>query len=258
MGRVAELDETEIPAADLQSHLREIFGERTRLTGIVRVNEGIGKKTYLLDCEPPGSRCILYIFVAPETGLTEIRSPHDSVIFPRGAREFVANTELLVAKGVNVPRIYLTDTSRAEHSFDFAFVEYIDGNTMADVHDSQDSRVSGSLLEQVHQKMLKMHALTRKHLGSVMAHSASQVSCEDVVSDHSLQGLDLAAQYNSEIQRNQGRIREVLEGLRAKVELRSSHHFIHGELGPEHIMVDRTGKVYFIDIEGAAFFDLEY
>ena len=252
------MDETEIPAADLQSHLREIFGERTRLTGVNRVDDGIGKGTYVLDCEAPGSRCILHIFVAPETGLTEIRTPHDSVFFPRGARVFVANTELLVAKGVNVSRIYLTDNSRAEHSFDFAFVEYINGNTMADVRDSQDSQASGSLLEQAHDQMLKMHALTRKHPGSVMADSASRVSCKDVVFDHSFQGIDLASEYNSEIQENQGRIREVLEELRAKVEPRSFYHFIHGELGPEHVMVNRTGKVYFIDIDGAAFFDLEY
>ena len=252
------MDETEIPAADLQWLLRKIFGERTRLTGVKRVEGGIGKRTYVLDCESPRSRCILHIFLVPETGLTEIATPYDSVFFPTGAEVFVANTELLVGEGVDVPRIYLTDTSRSEHKFDFTLVEYINGNTMADAHNDGVAQAPRWILQQVHDQMLKMHARTRKHPGSVMTDPAPHVSCEDVVFDHSLQGIDLASEYNSEIQENQSRICEVLEELYSQVEPRSSYHFIHGELGPEHIMVDGTGKAYFIDIDSAAFFDLEY
>ena len=252
----SKLDKTEIPVADLQRHLRDMFGEGTRLTGVTRLDGGIGKKTYLLDCDSPGSRCILHVFVVPETGLTEITTPHDAVFFPTCAEAFAANTELLIAQGVSVPRIYVVDRSQTE--YDFALVEYIDGNTMAELLDKGDAQVFRSALEGARNGMLKMHSLTRSHPGSAVTDSAPPVSCEDVVFEHSLQGLGLASEYNSELRGNRGRIRKALENLRAEIEPRSSYHFIHGELGPEHIMIDRAGRVYFIDIEVAAFFDLEY
>ncbi|MEU0751347.1 hypothetical protein ABZ476_33950, partial [Streptomyces albogriseolus] len=38
---------------------------------------------------------------------------------------------------------------------------------------------------------------------------------------------------------------------------RTEHGLIHGELGPDHVLVDASGHPVLIDIEGAMFFDVE-
>jgi hypothetical protein len=39
---------------------------------------------------------------------------------------------------------------------------------------------------------------------------------------------------------------------------RSEYGLIHGELGPDHVLVDRLGQPVLIDIEGLMFFDAEW
>lgn len=50
----------------------------------------------------------------------------------------------------------------------------------------------------------------------------------------------------------------ILENLIEDISKRSDFKFIHSELGPNHVMVDKNNNAYIIDIEGARFFDLEY
>lgn len=42
-----------------------------------------------------------------------------------------------------------------------------------------------------------------------------------------------------------------------KLEVRDEYTFIHGELGPNHVIVDKNNNAYLIDIEGAKFYDVE-
>jgi hypothetical protein len=42
------------------------------------------------------------------------------------------------------------------------------------------------------------------------------------------------------------------------VRARRDYRLIHGELGPEHLLLDRDGIPVIIDIEGLMFFDLEW
>lgn len=39
---------------------------------------------------------------------------------------------------------------------------------------------------------------------------------------------------------------------------RTEHGLIHGELGPDHVLVDASGHLVLIDIEGAMFFHVEW
>ena len=56
----------------------------------------------------------------------------------------------------------------------------------------------------------------------------------------------------------QHRISACLSLLHEKCEDSASFSFIHNELGPNHVMVEKNNTAYLIDIEGAKFFDLEY
>jgi hypothetical protein len=50
----------------------------------------------------------------------------------------------------------------------------------------------------------------------------------------------------------------MLRTLAAAVTPRSQHGLIHGELGPDHVLVDPDGQPVLIDIEGLMFFDVEW
>ena len=55
----------------------------------------------------------------------------------------------------------------------------------------------------------------------------------------------------------QGRLRETLRSLAAPIEPRADLSLVHGELGPDHILLDRRGEPVLIDIEGAMYSDAE-
>jgi hypothetical protein len=50
---------------------------------------------------------------------------------------------------------------------------------------------------------------------------------------------------------------DIVWGLAAAVRPRSVYGLIHGELGPDHVLVGRLGRPVLIDIEGLMFFDVE-
>jgi aminoglycoside phosphotransferase (APT) family kinase protein len=55
----------------------------------------------------------------------------------------------------------------------------------------------------------------------------------------------------------QDRLEEALRSLAEPVEPRTAATLIHGELGPDHVLLDRHGDPVLIDIEGAKYFDAE-
>jgi aminoglycoside phosphotransferase (APT) family kinase protein len=54
-----------------------------------------------------------------------------------------------------------------------------------------------------------------------------------------------------------GRLEETLHSLAGPIEPRAAAGLVHGELGPDHVMVDRKGEPVLIDIEGTTYFDVE-
>jgi aminoglycoside phosphotransferase (APT) family kinase protein len=46
-------------------------------------------------------------------------------------------------------------------------------------------------------------------------------------------------------------------GLSEPIEPRATSSLVHGELGPDHVLLDRRGEPVLIDIEGAKYFDAE-
>lgn len=51
---------------------------------------------------------------------------------------------------------------------------------------------------------------------------------------------------------------DTLYELESKIEPRSRYGFIHGELGPDHVLINDKLEPYLIDIEGTEFFDIEH
>ena len=55
----------------------------------------------------------------------------------------------------------------------------------------------------------------------------------------------------------QDRIGEALHSMAKPIQPRTTAALVHGELGPDHVLLDRRGEPVLIDIEGAKYFDVE-
>jgi hypothetical protein len=83
-------------------------------------------------------------------------------------------------------------------------------------------------------------------------------SCEQVVLDRALDDLAEAAARETRFANVRDRLEDMTRTLAAAVPPRSVYGLIHGELGPDHVLVDRLGRPVLIDIEGLMFFDAEW
>ena len=138
---------SEIPDRDLVHYLRSIFGAKCELVRLEDLNDGLGKKTYLLWTRRPDTRCILHVWVNPRPDLTDVETDLD--LFPYGPRYFAANHKFLLYKGINVPELLLFDNSRTRYDFAFAFVEYIDGTNLLEYKEITDRVTYASVIDQI-------------------------------------------------------------------------------------------------------------
>lgn len=82
--------------------------------------------------------------------------------------------------------------------------------------------------------------------------------CEQVVLDRALRHLERAAQRVPRIADARPRLAQMLRSLAAAVSPRTEYSLIHGELGPDHVLIDEQRQPVLIDIEGAMYFDAEW
>lgn len=194
----------------------------------------------------------------PKHNLIEIKTEADWILDPNGLDLFKTNNEFLLKRGISVPEIYTLDNSRTVCDYDFAFVEYIDSGNFSEYTQQYGADVSKALLKKVSFLLKKMHAIQRPYPGLLMDKRPSGWRCENMVLENALLGLDLASDFNAKIKENRNQIQDALRYLLETIEPRSIFCLIHSELGPEHILINKTLEVYFVDYEGIKFFDLEY
>ena len=82
-------------------------------------------------------------------------------------------------------------------------------------------------------------------------------SCEQVMLDRALAQLAEIAVRDRRAAAAQGRLAETLRALAEPVMPRTTMALVHGELGPDHVLLDRGGEPVLIDIEGMMYFDVE-
>jgi hypothetical protein len=88
--------------------------------------------------------------------------------------------------------------------------------------------------------------------------TAETRACEQVVLDRALVDLDEAAGRDERIGRKRHDLEQMLRSLVAAVSPRSRYGLIHGELGPDHVLVDQHQDPVLIDVEGLMYFDVEW
>jgi hypothetical protein len=107
-----------------------------------------------------------------------------------------------------------------------------------------------------------MHRHQAEHYGRVdlleRGGSGSGISCERRVLDRALRDLQEAVGRDGRIAAAGTALRDRLQELADRVRPRREHGLIHGELGPDHVLIDTDGHPVLIDIEGLMYFDVEW
>jgi hypothetical protein len=249
---------------ELSPLTRAAFGVQRRLTGVTRLRGGTKKGVYrlLLDDD---STAIAYLWADAEnfwpTSPVTDGDLADPFSHASGLDFFEAAHGQLAPLGVRVPQVYLSDRSRAHYPADVIVIEDVPGETLEALL-ARDREAAEPVLARLADSLAVMHRQAGAGFGKVAWIDAGRVSrgdsCEQVVLERALGDLAEAARRDVRIGAVQEQLEETLLQLAARVQPRAEYGLIHGELGPDHVLVDAAGQPVLIDIEGLMYFDVEW
>ena len=117
-------------------------------------------------------------------------------------------------------------------------------------------------MERMAELLATLHAHTGPRYGKVAVvdngGSSHGVSCEQRVTEGALRCIAEAARREPRAAAVRRELEETVHALAAEVRPRDQHTLIHGELGPDHVLLTPDGQPALIDIEGLMYFDLEH
>jgi hypothetical protein len=248
----------------LRPVIRAAFGQDRRLLKAERLAGGSKKGVYRLTMEDGGT-ALAYVWddsedywhgVLPEGA----DDPADPFSHASGLGLFEAAAHRLAAAGVRCPQILFADRSRTLYPADIAVVEYVPGRSLEALLDN-DPVAARRPLSVLADWLAAMSAIRSPWLGKVAFVDAGgrspSRSCERVMLGHALTQLAEIAGRDPRAAGAQARLEETLHSLAEPVKPRAAVALVHGELGPDHVLLDSRGEPVLIDIEGARYFDVE-
>ncbi|GAA3839163.1 phosphotransferase [Saccharothrix violaceirubra] len=231
-----------------------VFQDR-RTTGVERLRGGSKKGVYRVALDGPGpSSVIVYRWTAEENYWPDAGDVDDTdPLGPASGPElFLAAWRRLDRLGVRVPRVL--DTDGAE----WAVVEDVTGGTLEALLARDPGRGAAAVAE-LGRALDAMHADHAPRCGRVdRLDRTPDIACEQRVYDRALDDLAEAARRDDRIAAARDRFAHRLAELRDRVAPRSQVGLIHGELGPDHVLLDADDRPVLIDIEGLMHFDVEW
>ncbi|WP_026119121.1 phosphotransferase family protein [Nocardiopsis ganjiahuensis] len=246
--------------APLQDLARQAFGSRVSVVGVERLRGGTKKGVYRLELDQ-GSSVVAYVWSGAENYWPDPAPGEDGTdpfAHADGVDLFVGAARVLESLGVRSPRVYLVERDHRGLAGDAALVEDVRGPTLEEHIARSDPAWVGGVLERLGQALTAMAAPTHQGLGKVSRPLVRGRSCESLVLERALNDVEEGARRRPELARVAPRLGEHLRALAERVRPRSGHGVIHGELGPDHVLVDGEGVPVLIDIEGLMYFDAEW
>ncbi len=245
---------------DLSELVHDAVGTRARVTAVDRLRGGTKKGVYraFLDGSGPPS-VIVYSWADGENFWPESDEHHPVDLFTHagGLPDFQTVQQHLTHLGVRVPRLLLADDSHRRYPADVAVVEDVAGGTLEELFNTDPSRGPAALVELADQLAL-MHGHRRQHFGRLADPAAPELSCEQYLLNRAYRDLAEAAGREDRIRVARVALHDRLEELAEQVRPRADFGLIHGELGPDHVLIDSAGHPVLIDIEGVMYFDVEW
>jgi tRNA A-37 threonylcarbamoyl transferase component Bud32 len=235
----------------------KVFGTGYLVAGVTKMQGGAQKVVYKIDCSN-GFNCVMYVWDLSMNYFQEEIEQQDTNRRSYGADLFEVNNKYLTQQGIKTPALYDLNQERGRYPFDYGLVEYIDGLKAEVYFDHSESRVQDKVFQQVGEMVAGMHNNERTTYGQFNYSEILTGSCHIWQVDKAKTDIAYASQYLNSIETNQSKLLDTLCELESRIEPRSRYGFIHGELGPDHILINNKLKPYLIDIEGAEFYDIEY
>jgi hypothetical protein len=238
---------------DLRGVTRAAFGTRD-LVSVERLRGGTKKGVYRLELAD-GTSGIAYVWHPDEDFWPDAPADPDSPFqHTTGLDLFEQAHDRLSAVGVRAPRVLLREAGGPLG--DVAVVEDVRGGTLEELTARDPERAEG-VLAKLGTAVRDMHA----HTAEPKPHGPLEElePLENVVLRQALTNLTASADRVDRLDAVRDRLADLLRTRHAAVAPRSRFGLMHGELGPDHVLVDaERDEPVLIDIEGATFFDVEW
>ena len=251
-------------AESLRPVVRAAFGRDRSLSRAERLAGGSKKGAYRLTMDDGGT-FLLYAWddaedywqgVLPEGA----DDPADPFSHASGLALFEAAALRLASAGVRCPELLLTDSSRDLYPADIAVVEDVAGGSLQALL-AEDPIAAKRPLSVLADWLTAMAGVRSPSFGKVAFVDAGGrprgTSCERVMLDRALAQLAEIAGRDRRAAAAQGHLDQTLRALAEPIMPRKTMALVHGELGPDHVLLDRGGEPVLIDIEGTMYFDVE-
>jgi hypothetical protein len=254
-----------VTTSQLAGLMHAAFGSRPRLHSVTRV-PGASKKGVYRAAFDDMSTAIIYIWDATEDYWPGSSADHasdyaDPFSHASGLALFQAAQARLSALGIRTPQLYLADDNREHYPTDVAVLEDVPGPTLEEMLGDDPGRAE-QVLQRLADALRGMHATKAPRFGKVLHVDGGGLSrgssCEQLVLERALSDLAEAATRDARIRQVTSQLRDALYERAAAVLPRSVHSLIHGELGPDHVVLDSRDQPVIVDIEGLMYFDVEW
>jgi len=229
---------------DLTSLIEETYGPGRKLRELTRLTGGSTKGVYRITLDDD-STVLLYRWAADENFWPASSDLDVGPFVPDSGRDgFVRCHAQLRTLGVRVPKIVRMGADRA-------LVEDIRGGTLEALLDS-DPPAGRAVLTRLGETLRTMHT----HTTSSFPYPGE--TPEGFAHQRGLRSLAEAAARDPRIGALEKELQDALSRRFEAVKPRQEYALIHGELGPDHVMVGPAGEPVLIDIEATMFFDVEW
>jgi hypothetical protein len=239
--------------------LRTWLGAETGLgpvSGLEPVSGGTDKQVVRVHLADGGS-VISYLWPATRPALPTSRS--ELLFLPRSTADAFEHAHTLLASlGVRLPRLLLVDRSVRWVEGAVAVVEDVGRRDVASVlHDRAE--LPPSALTSLARILRRLHSAVRDHCGHLLADPRPDLhDAWDVVRERAASDLDEAAARDPRVRAAVNTLSDTVTSTAAAIVPRREFRLVHGELGPEHVLLDEQGQPVLIDVEGATYLDPEW
>lgn len=242
----------------LRDVVHAALGSAHRVAAVTALRGGSKKGVHRITCAD-GTTVIAYLWDdAHDHWPADNRS--GPLSHASGARLFVAAHERLTGVGVRVPDVVLVDVDRRWFPADIAIVEDVPGPSLQTVLDTDPSRAD-AVLDQLADQLERLHRTTDRRIGRIADLAdgrATDTPCEQLVLADAMRNVRDAAARDARVRDARESLEARLLDLASAVRPRAEHGLVHGELGPDHVLLDRDGRPVLVDIESAMHFDVEW
>lgn len=251
------MNQSHFNEAEIHHHLVQTFGAGCKTTHIEALKSGARKQVFLLDLTKPDMRCVLYLWHDVNHYFIEREILDATQSDEQASLLFQANAELLQRLGVDTPKVYHFGQLEAGHFF--ALVEYISATNFTAFSTSASPEARAFLLEQIGMMLHRLNDLQRSYPGTLLDKEPIHFKLpHEVALERALLELSVTAQHHTAVDKDREHVENKLRTLNARIKPRDSYRLIHGELGPEHILIrSESNDPCFVDIDGTHFSDVE-